>query len=40
LEKLLTDAGPIRRDGSDKFFGFENVRDRFIAGDVSLTACN
>jgi len=25
LEKLLADAGPIRGDGSDKFFGFENV---------------
>ncbi|KAH7123863.1 hypothetical protein B0J11DRAFT_606862 [Dendryphion nanum] len=24
LEKLLLDAGPIRPDGSDKFFGFEN----------------
>ncbi|PSN63476.1 cysteine proteinase [Corynespora cassiicola Philippines] len=24
LEKLLQDAGPIRDDGSDKFFGFEN----------------
>ncbi|OCL01799.1 cysteine proteinase [Glonium stellatum] len=24
LEKLLADAGPIRADGSDKFFGFEN----------------
>lgn len=27
LEKLLADAGPIRGDGSDKFFGFENVRN-------------
>lgn len=25
LEKLLTDAGPLRTDGSDKFFGMENV---------------
>lgn len=24
LEKLLTNAGPLRGDGSDKFFGFEN----------------
>ncbi|KAF1951886.1 cysteine proteinase [Byssothecium circinans] len=24
LEKLLADAGPVRGDGSDKFFGFEN----------------
>ncbi|KAF1810541.1 cysteine proteinase [Eremomyces bilateralis CBS 781.70] len=24
LEKLLVDAGPLRTDGSDKFFGFEN----------------
>lgn len=27
LEKHLKDAtGPVRPDGSDKFFGFENVR--------------
>jgi hypothetical protein len=27
LEKLLSEyPGPIRQDGSDKFFGFENVR--------------
>lgn len=25
LEKLLSTAGPLRGDGSDKFFGFENV---------------
>lgn len=25
LEKLLQDAGPVRSDGSDKFFGMENV---------------
>ncbi|KAI4916455.1 hypothetical protein J4E85_010110 [Alternaria conjuncta] len=25
LEKLLLNAGPLRGDGSDKFFGFENV---------------
>lgn len=25
LEKMLADAGPARGDGSDKFFGFENV---------------
>ena len=25
LEKLLLDAGPLRNDGSDKFFGMENV---------------
>ncbi|KAF2736661.1 cysteine proteinase [Polyplosphaeria fusca] len=24
LEKLLQDAGPLRADGTDKFFGFEN----------------
>ncbi|KAI9812418.1 MAG: hypothetical protein M1827_004649 [Pycnora praestabilis] len=24
LEKLLADAGPVRNDGSDKFFGMEN----------------
>jgi hypothetical protein len=27
LEKRLQDLGPIRGDGSDKFFGMENVRD-------------
>ena len=25
LERHLLDAGPIREDGSDKFWGFENV---------------
>lgn len=25
LEKMLVDAGPLRNDGSDKFFGMENV---------------
>lgn len=26
LERMLMNAGPIRHDGSDKFFGMENVR--------------
>jgi hypothetical protein len=26
LEKMLHDSGPVRNDGSDKFFGMENVR--------------
>jgi len=25
LEKMLKNAGPIRPDGRDKFFGMENV---------------
>jgi ubiquitin carboxyl-terminal hydrolase 9/13 len=25
LEKMLQNAGPLREDGTDKFFGFENV---------------
>lgn len=25
LEKMLHDSGPVRNDGSDKFFGMENV---------------
>lgn len=25
LEKMLQDSGPVRSDGSDKFFGMENV---------------
>jgi ubiquitin carboxyl-terminal hydrolase 9/13 len=25
LEKMLQNAGPVRKDGSDKFFGLENV---------------
>jgi hypothetical protein len=25
LERLALDAGPIRPDGTDKFYGFENV---------------
>lgn len=26
LEKMLQHAGPLREDGSDRFYGFENVR--------------
>lgn len=26
LEKMLQNAGPMREDGSDRFYGFENVR--------------
>ena len=26
LEKMLQNAGPLRNDGTDKFFGLENVR--------------
>lgn len=26
LEKMLQNAGPLREDGSDRFYGFENVR--------------
>lgn len=26
LERMLQNAGPLREDGSDRFFGFENVR--------------
>jgi ubiquitin carboxyl-terminal hydrolase 9/13 len=29
LEKRLLDMGTIREDGSDKFFGMENVGDSF-----------
>lgn len=25
LEKMLQNVGPVRSDGSDKFFGLENV---------------
>ena len=28
LEKMLQNAGPLRQDGSDRFYGFENVRIR------------
>jgi hypothetical protein len=28
LERMLMNAGPIRKDGSDKFFGMENVGDQ------------
>ena len=27
LEKMLQNAGAIRDDGTDKFFGLENVRE-------------
>lgn len=38
LEKLLQDAGPIRNDGSDKFYGMENVRSSAACrGDPMLT---
>jgi hypothetical protein len=26
LEKMLQNVGPLREDGSDRFYGFENVR--------------
>jgi ubiquitin carboxyl-terminal hydrolase 9/13 len=26
LQKMLQNAGPLRDDGSDKYFGLENVR--------------
>jgi hypothetical protein len=35
LEKLLVDAGAIRNDGSDKFFGFENVSSIHAARSIS-----
>lgn len=31
LVKMLQNAGPIRKDGSDKFFGLENVSHRLVA---------
>lgn len=30
LQKLLSDAGPLKSDGSDKFFGMENVSPFFL----------
>ena len=37
LEKHLLNAGPIRDDGSDKFFGMENVspKDRNLYWDTT-----
>jgi len=35
LEKLLADAGPIKEDGSDKFFGMENVSHGIPSRDSS-----
>jgi hypothetical protein len=32
LEKMLQDMGSIREDGSDKFFGMENVSLRWRRG--------
>ncbi|KAI9687065.1 MAG: hypothetical protein M1822_002475 [Bathelium mastoideum] len=34
LEKLLADAGPLRADGSDKFFGFENFGSTCYANSI------
>lgn len=31
LEKMLQNAGPVRADGTDKFFGLENVRRKFVS---------
>ena len=30
LVKMLQNAGPVKNDGSDKFFGMENVRLDFL----------
>lgn len=41
LEKMLTELGPIRTDGSDKFFGMENVSvylSPFFSGPLLITA--
>jgi hypothetical protein len=37
LERLIADAGPIREDGSDKFFGLENVSLRNVLPALSLS---
>ena len=37
LEKLLSDAGPLRGDGSDKFFGMENVSFSPALAEMILT---
>jgi uncharacterized protein (DUF1684 family) len=31
LERLALDAGPIRPDGTDKFYGFENFGNTWYA---------
>lgn len=38
LEKMLQNAGPVRTDGTDKFFGLENVRRR-LGGPSAQTCC-
>ncbi|EDU50509.1 ubiquitin carboxyl-terminal hydrolase 2 [Pyrenophora tritici-repentis Pt-1C-BFP] len=40
LEKLLLNAGPVRSDGSDKFFGFENNTPLSPAGRTSVSSPN
>ncbi|PYH89391.1 putative ubiquitin carboxyl-terminal hydrolase creB [Aspergillus ellipticus CBS 707.79] len=45
LEKMLQDMGSVREDGSDKFFGMENVswsilRLSLVANDRSNSYCN
>lgn len=43
LEKMLQDAGPLRADGSDKFFGMENVSALefflLIFGNLGMAGC-
>ena len=39
LEKLLQTVGPVRQDGSDKFFGLENVRLRRLAAAPRRANC-
>lgn len=36
LEKMLQNAGPLRTDGSDRFYGFENVS----ADPQTITGCD
>lgn len=40
LEKMLQNAGPLRVDGSDKFFGLENVCFKVRPGFSLNTSAN
>jgi hypothetical protein len=37
LEKMLQNAGPLRDDGADRFFGLENVRRTLLYPPYTLT---
>jgi ubiquitin carboxyl-terminal hydrolase 9/13 len=39
LEKMLQNAGPLRDDGADRFFGLENVRRTLLTSATYPPTC-